>query len=66
MATKTLKPSQPSAEHILNGQSREHGELHPLSDLQEYAIQYAKQKPEMCALGCLFVGFVLGWKLKPW
>ena len=42
------------------------GELQPLADVQKYLSQYAKEKPEYCALGCLFVGFILGWKLKPW
>jgi hypothetical protein len=41
-------------------------DLQPLADVQKYLTQYAREKPEYCALGCLFVGFVLGWKLKPW
>lgn len=28
--------------------------------------QYAREKPEAAALWCLGIGFVLGWKLKPW
>jgi len=36
------------------------------SDLVEYARQYAREKPEVVALWCFGVGFVLGWKLKPW
>lgn len=28
--------------------------------------QYSKEKPEMVALWAFGVGFVLGWKLKPW
>ncbi len=27
---------------------------------------YAKRRPEMAALVCVGIGFVLGWKLKPW
>lgn len=27
---------------------------------------YAVQHPERAALWCLGIGFVLGWKLKPW
>ncbi|MBL8814883.1 MAG: hypothetical protein JNL58_02550 [Planctomyces sp.] len=38
----------------------------PLAELQKQFVQYAKEKPEVCAIGCLVVGFVLGWKLKPW
>jgi len=35
-------------------------------DLVAYAKQYAREKPEVIALWCLGIGFVLGWKLKPW
>ncbi|MBC7967184.1 MAG: hypothetical protein H7Z17_14820 [Fuerstia sp.] len=41
-------------------------ELSPLADLQNYARQYVDQQPEMAAIICLGIGFVLGWKLKPW
>lgn len=27
---------------------------------------YARKRPEVVAMWCLGVGFVLGWKLKPW
>ena len=40
--------------------------LHPKQDLFEYAQQYAREKPEVVALWCFGIGFVLGWKLKPW
>jgi hypothetical protein len=35
-------------------------------DLVEYMTCYAKQNPAHAALVCLGVGFILGWKLKPW
>lgn len=35
-------------------------------DLAQYAKQYAHEKPEAAALWCLAVGFILGWRLKPW
>ena len=35
-------------------------------DLMCYLRTYAREKPEMAALWCLGLGFVLGWKLKPW
>ena len=28
--------------------------------------EYSQQKPERMALWALGIGFVLGWKLKPW
>lgn len=27
---------------------------------------YSRENPESVALWCLGIGFVLGWKLKPW
>ncbi len=45
---------------------QELSELQPIQDLMEYAQEYAREKPEMVALMCFGVGFVLGWKLKPW
>ena len=28
--------------------------------------EYTKERPEVVALWCFGIGFVLGWKLKPW
>lgn len=44
--------------------SRDH--LHPTADLLDYLREYVREKPEMAALWCFSIGFVLGWKLKPW
>jgi hypothetical protein len=38
----------------------------PVPDLIAYFRQYAREKPEVAALWCLGIGFVLGWKLKMW
>jgi ElaB/YqjD/DUF883 family membrane-anchored ribosome-binding protein len=35
-------------------------------DLIEYFKEYARENPEKTALWCLGIGFILGWKLKPW
>jgi hypothetical protein len=40
--------------------------LRPRTDLVEYFRQYARERPEVAALWCLGIGFVLGWKLKIW
>ena len=40
--------------------------LTPATDLTKYFQQYTRERPEVVALWCLGVGFVLGWKLKPW
>ena len=37
-----------------------------LCDLQCYTRDYVQHQPEKAALICLGLGFVLGWKLKPW
>jgi hypothetical protein len=42
------------------------GELKPMQDLLSYLREYARQRPEAIALACFGLGFMLGWKLKPW
>ncbi len=39
---------------------------HPIDDLTNYFYQYARERPDVVALWCFGIGFVLGWKLKPW
>lgn len=46
-------------------QEEEH-ELRPLDDLMSYLREYVRENPEMAALTCFGIGFILGWKLKPW
>jgi len=41
-------------------------ELKPLEDFITYLKEYARERPEVAALTCFAVGFILGWKLKPW
>lgn len=41
-------------------------ELHPAKDFVWYVKEYARQKPDVAALWCFGIGFVLGWKVKPW
>jgi len=41
-------------------------DLQPLDDLVSYLRDYARQRPEVVALTCFGIGFILGWKLKPW
>ena len=41
-------------------------ELHPAKDFVCYMKEYARQKPDVAALWCFGIGFVLGWKVKPW
>ena len=32
----------------------------------EHFHEYGRERPEVVALWCFGIGFVLGWKLKPW
>jgi len=54
--------AEPHAEHG----GREGHQLNPLDDTLSYFREYARERPEVVALTCFCVGFVLGWKLKPW
>jgi len=40
--------------------------LRPLDDFFAYLREYTRERPEVVALTCFCVGFVLGWRLKPW
>jgi hypothetical protein len=35
-------------------------------DLLDHLQEYARERPEVAALWCFGIGFILGWKLKPW
>jgi hypothetical protein len=41
-------------------------ELHPVDDFMSYLREYTRERPEVVALTCFAIGFILGWKLKPW
>lgn len=47
-------------------QAEHHSDLRPAQDLLEYAQTYAREKPDVAALWCFGIGFIVGWKLKPW
>mgnify|MGYP003382883037 CR=1 FL=1 len=38
----------------------------PVDDAISYVRRTVRENPETAALWCLGIGFVLGWKLKPW
>jgi len=58
------------AQAVTPNQRREGGSpdavAKPSEDIVQYLTTYAKQKPDVAALWCFGIGFVLGWKLKPW
>lgn len=64
MAT-TNAPKTKSVQRPLDRQQPQQ-EIQPVDDLLNYFRTYARQKPETAALVCIGIGFVLGWKLKPW
>lgn len=41
-------------------------DLRPLEDFMTYLREYTRERPEVVALTCFGIGFILGWKLKPW
>lgn len=41
-------------------------DLRPFEDFMTYLREYTRERPEVVALTCFGVGFILGWKLKPW
>ncbi len=49
-----------------NSRHEEAQELRPLDDFMSYLREYVRENPEVAALTCLGIGFILGWKLKPW
>jgi hypothetical protein len=49
---------------VLNESIAEQKEI--ASELVECVTDYARANPGYAALWCIGIGFVLGWKLKPW
>jgi hypothetical protein len=37
-----------------------------VTDVTTFLRDYARENPESAALWCFGIGFVMGWKLKPW
>ncbi|MBL8827939.1 MAG: hypothetical protein JNM18_13260 [Planctomycetaceae bacterium] len=55
----------------LSEESRQFGqsggeEMRVLEDVGTYLKRYARERPEVVAYTCFAVGFLLGWKLRPW
>ncbi len=58
-------PSRNAALKIRNKQQTE-SPSEITQDIIDAMLKYSKEKPAAAGLICLGVGFVLGWKLKPW
>lgn len=62
----TLKTDFP-ADMVRAADSPAMGTMESMADdVVEWLKDYAREKPVNLALCALGVGFVLGWKLKPW
>lgn len=55
-----------SATHNAQNTGQPYEKLRPSTDVVKYFQHYARERPGVVALWCLGIGFVLGWKLKPW
>lgn len=71
MKTTTSNQTASSATRMPNAtdaasQSQNCDQLNPADDIVDYVTTYARQNPGTAALWCFGVGFIVGWKLKPW
>ena len=68
MATQTQSRHERSEMQRSQGGRNDSAEnaMQPFDDLYKYFQDYARERPDVVALWCFGVGFVLGWKLKPW
>jgi hypothetical protein len=41
-------------------------QLSPGQAAMDFLQEYARERPEMIAMWAFGIGFILGWKLKPW
>ncbi len=67
-ANKSTHNAKHNAKHNSESSTGETNEnaRQPTHDIGEYLKQYARDNPGTAALWCLGIGFVLGWKMKPW
>lgn len=63
--TQQRRPSTNGAPREQDPMTRNEA-LNPVGDVRDYALRYFREQPEVSALACLGIGFILGWKLKPW
>ncbi|MCA9114258.1 MAG: hypothetical protein KDA79_04180 [Planctomycetaceae bacterium] len=66
MATAQTSPMKATGNRSSNSMSPSAEQLKPADDFVDYLKTYAREKPDVAALWCFGIGFVLGWKLIPW
>ncbi len=64
--TTQKSPKQASGLSAATHQSDSFESVEDLPDLVTYVTTYARERPDVAALWVFGIGFVLGWKLKPW
>lgn len=62
----TTKSQQNTKDHSMRSRQQVDGPKETTHDIVEYVTEYVRHNPGYAALCCVGVGFVLGWKLKPW
>jgi hypothetical protein len=64
MASSTKEQTVPE----LQNETRTRTELRAETSRSAFELfrEYGRERPEIVALWCFGIGFVLGWKLKPW
>lgn len=62
-ASSTLRQPAPQGPAV-NEQACD--QLKPVDDIVDYVTTYARQNPGTAAVWCFGIGFIVGWKLKPW
>ena len=69
MSRETLTANtfaEPAEEQDRLAEAADDTELTAAQAAYECFREYSREHPGVVALWCLGVGFVLGWKLKPW
>jgi hypothetical protein len=59
-------PTQTIQSDRTQRESQTHTPEEAVGNLVCHCKKYAAENPASAALWCLGIGFVLGWKLKPW
>ena len=63
MAKTSMYPNGTAAE---SAQDKAAVAKQSIEDMLGQLRNYAREKPDVAMLWCFGIGFVLGWKLKPW
>ncbi len=64
MASSTVESMIPESKNETQKRTEDIAET--AKSALEHVREYGRDRPEILALWCLGIGFVLGWKLKPW